>query len=287
LTQYTITGFDASAHISEETHGAADAAPKGVWRSVFFSAIIGYIVLLAITFAAADTKAVNEGGGSVFAVFESAMGTSWVKAVLIIAFIGQVFCGMSCMTSASRMMYAFSRDGAVPGSRIWSKVNANRIPFNAVIAVAVLAMIITLPALKGNKDGITVAFTAVVSIGVIGLYIAYVIPIYLRWRQGDAFKPGPWTLGSKYKWMNPIAVLEVIIVVVIYFNLPFSSGGVPWESDFEWSLFNYTPVVTGGLALAITIWWQVSAKKWFTGPKHTIGDIDAEIGAPPPFPEAP
>ena len=167
------------------------------------------------------------------------------------------------------------------------KVNANRIPFNAVIAVAVLAMIITLPALKGNKDGLTVAFTAVVSIGVIGLYIAYVIPIYLRWRQGDAFKPGPWTLGSKYKWMNPIAVLEVIIVVVIYFNLPFSSGGVPWESDFEWSLFNYTPVVTGGLALAITIWWQVSAKTWFTGPKHTIAELDAEIGAPPPFPEAP
>ncbi|MDX6655592.1 MAG: hypothetical protein QOH62_385, partial [Solirubrobacteraceae bacterium] len=54
LTQYTITGFDASAHISEETHGAAESAPKGVWRSVFYSAVIGYIVLLAITFAAAD-----------------------------------------------------------------------------------------------------------------------------------------------------------------------------------------------------------------------------------------
>ena len=198
-----------------------------------------------------------------------------------------MFCGMSCMTSASRMMYAFSRDGAVPGSKIWSRVNARKIPFNAVIAVAVLAMILTLPALKGNKDGITVAFTAVVSIGVIGLYIAYVIPIYLRWRQGDAFKPGPWTLGSKYKWMNPIAVLEVIIVVVIYFHLPFSAQGVPWESDFEWSLFNYTPVVTGGLALAITIWWFASARKWFTGPKHTISELDAEIGAPPPFPEAP
>ena len=79
LTQYTITGFDASAHVSEETHGAAESAPKGVWRSVFYSAIIGYIVLLAITFAAGDAKAVTEGGGTVFAVFESAMGTGWVK----------------------------------------------------------------------------------------------------------------------------------------------------------------------------------------------------------------
>src|SRR4051794_18975697 len=267
LTQYTITGYDASAHISEETHGAAESAPKGVWRSVFYSAIIGYVVLLAITFAAAaHSDEVNKGGGSVFAVFEAAMGTGWVKLVLLIAVLGQFFCGLACMTSASRMMYAFSRDGAVPGWRIWSRVNARKIPFNAVMAVAVFALILTLPALKGNKDGITVAFTAVVSIGVIGLYLAYVIPIWLRWKMGDEFEPGPWTLGPKYKWLNLIAVAEVIVVVVIYFNLPFSSGGIPWESDFEWSLFNYTPVVTGGLAIAVGLWWMISAKNWFKGP---------------------
>jgi amino acid transporter len=287
LTQYTITGFDASAHISEETHGAAESAPKGVWRSVFYSAVIGYIVLLAITFAAADPAKVTEGGGTVFAVFENSMGTGWVEFILIICVIGQFFCGMSCMTSASRMMYAFSRDGAVPGWRIWSKVNERRIPFNAVMAVAFVAFLITLPALKGNKDGVTVAFTAVVSIGVIGLYLAYVIPIFLRWRMHDKFVPGPWTLGSKYKWMAPVAIIEVLIVVVIYFNAPFSSGGVPWEDDFEWSLFNYTPVVTGGVFLAVGAWWLLSARKTFTGPRHTIAEIDAEIGPPPPLPEAP
>ncbi len=276
LTQYTITGFDASAHISEETHGADESAPKGVWRSVFYSAVIGYIVLLAITFAAADPGKVNDGGGTVFAVFESSMGTGSVKFILIIAFLGQVFCGMSCMTSASRMMYAFSRDGAVPGGRLWSRVNERRIPFNAVIAVAVMALVLTLPALKGNKDGITVAFTAVVSIGVIGLYLAYVIPIFLRWRVGDAFEAGPWTLGPKYKWMCLVAVAEVAIVVVVYFNAPFSSSGVPWESDFDWSLFNYTPVVTGGVFAAVGIWWLVSARHWFKGPKHTVEELEAE-----------
>jgi amino acid transporter len=277
LTQYTITGFDASAHISEETHDAAESAPKGVWRSVFYSALIGYVVLLAITFAAADTNAVNKGGGTVFAVFESAMGTGWVKFVLLVAVLGQFFCGMACMTSASRMMYAFSRDGAVPGWRIWSRVNARKIPFNAVIAVAVFALILTLPALKGNKDGVTVAFTAVVSIGVIGLYLAYVIPIFLRWRMGDAFVPGPWTLGKKYKWLNLIAVAEVAIVVVIYFNAPFSAQGVPWESDFEWSLFNYTPVVTGGVFLIVGTWWLVSAHKTFKGPRTTVEDLEKEV----------
>jgi amino acid transporter len=281
LTQYTITGFDASAHVSEETHDAAATAPKGVWRSVFYSAVIGYVVLLAITFAAGDAKAVTEGGGTVFAVFESAMGTGWVKFVLLIAVIGQFFCGMACMTSASRMMYAFSRDGAVPGWRIWSRVNEKRVPFNAVLAVAVLALILTLPALKGNKDGLTVAFTAVVSIGVIGLYIAYVIPIFLRWRMGDAFVPGPWTLGNKYKWMNLIAVAEVVVVVIIYFNAPFSAAGVPWEDDFDWSSFNYTPLVTGGVFLAVGLWWLLSARHTFTGPRHTIAEIEAELGEAP------
>src|SRR4051794_33796723 len=287
LTQYTITGFDASAHVAEETRGASISAAKGVWQSVFYSAIAGYIVLLAITFAASNPKAVNDGGGTVFAVFESSMGSAYTKTILIICVVGQFFCGMSCMTSASRMMFAFSRDGAVPASSFWRRVNARRIPFNAVVAVAVFALILTLPALKGNKDGVTVAFTAVVSIGVIGLYVCWAIPIYLRWRAGDAFEPGPWTLGNKYKWMAPISLLEILIVVVIYFNLPFSSSGVPWEDDFEWSLFNYTPVVTGGLAIIIGLWWFLSARNWFTGPKSTMRDIEAEIGAPPPLPEAP
>jgi amino acid transporter len=287
LTQYTITGFDASAHISEETHGAADTAPKGVWRSVFYSALIGYVVLLAITFSAAHADKVSSGGGTVFAVFESAMGTGWVKFVLIVAVIGQIFCGMSCMTSASRMMYAFSRDGAVPGWRIWSRVNQKRIPFNAVMAVAVFALILTLPALKGNKAGVTVAFTAVVSIGVIGLYIAYAIPIYLRWRLKEKFTPGPWTLGEKYKWMNMVAVIEVIIVVVIFFDAPFARDGVPFAKHFDWSLFNYTPVVTGGVFLAVGLWWMLSARNWFKGPRHTIDEIDEELGAPPPLPEFP
>ena len=78
--------------------------------------------------------------------------------------------------------------------------------------------------------------------------------------------------------MAAIALLEILIVVVIYFNLPFSSRGVPWECDFDWSLFNYTPVVTGGVVIAVGLWWLLSAKNWFTGPRHTVAEIDAEIG---------
>jgi amino acid transporter len=286
LTQYTITGFDSCAHISEETHGAADNAAKGVWRSIFYSAVIGWVLLLAITFAAADAGAITDAGGTSIAVFNQAMGASWVKLVLIISTVGQLFCGMSCLTSSSRMCYAFSRDGAIPGWRLWSKVNDKQIPFNAVLLMAGLALLITLPALKGNSKGFPVAFFAVVSIAVIGLYIAYVIPIYLRWRHAHKFQAGPWTNGEKYRWMNPIAVVWVAIITVI-FILPTTPAGVPWDKAFTWSSVNYAPLVTGGVILAVGIWWLVSARHTFTGPRHTVAELDREIGAPPPFPESP
>jgi len=287
LTQYTITGFDASAHISEETHGASEAAAKGVWRSIFYSALIGWGVLLAITFAASDSAAVTEGGGTSIAIFEAAMSSAWVKLILIISTAGQLFCGMSCLTSASRMCYAFSRDGALPGSRIWSRVNQRRIPFNAVILMALAALVVTLPALKGNKAGFPVAFFAVVSITVIGLYIAYVIPIYLRLRAGDSFEAGPWTLGKKYKWMCAVAVGEVAFISIAL-SLPFTPAGVPWRDEFTWDALNYAPVAVGALFLIVGIWWLVSAKKTFTGPRSTLAEIEREeLGVEPGPPERP
>ena len=126
LTQYTITGFDASAHISEETHGAAEAAPKGVWRSVFYSALIGWVLLLALTFAATDVDAINDGGGGSLAILESALSSTAAEIVILISCIGQLFCGMACVTSASRMTYAFSRDRAIPGWRMWTRLEPQR-----------------------------------------------------------------------------------------------------------------------------------------------------------------
>jgi amino acid transporter len=202
--------------------------------------------------------------------------------VLIIAVIGQLFCGMSCMTSASRMMYAFSRDGAVPGWRIWSRVNERRIPFNAVMIVALIAMIITLPALKGNKDGVTVAFTAVVSIGVIGLYIAYAIPIFLRLRIGDAWEPGEWNLGRHYKWIGTIACLWVAFISVL-FILPVTPTGIPWNDGFTWLSVNYAPIAVLGTLALVGGWWLVSARHWFEGPiaqgtPEELARIEARYG---------
>jgi amino acid transporter len=273
LTMYTITGYDASAHISEETYGADEAAPKGVWRSVFYSAVFGWMVLLALTFAATHTSAINAAGGTSQSIIETALSSAAAKAVLLISTIGQLFCGMACVTSASRMTYAFSRDGAVPGHNLWRKLNSHRTPTWAVVFVAVFAMIITIPAYKGNHAGLPVAFLAVTSISVIGLYIAYTIPVFLRWRMGDAFEHGPWTLGRKYRWVNLIAIVWVALCVII-FSLPFTPAAVPFAHDFSWSAFNYAPLVTIAVMVAVTLWYLLSARRTFKGPIRTI-----EMGA--------
>ena len=91
----------------------------------------------------------------------------------------------------------------------------------------------------------------------IGLYIAYVLPTFLRWRMGDAFEPGPWTLGKKYKWVNPAAIIWVAICVII-FILPFNPAGVPWREEFDWKYVNYAPITVGGVLLVVGLWWLVA-----------------------------
>ncbi|MCD4525813.1 amino acid permease [Nocardioides sp. cx-173] len=282
LTQYTITGFDASAHLSEETTAASEGAAKGIWRSIFYSAIGGWILLLAFLFAVPDNAAgdpdnAGVGANGVAYIFTSVLDTNVAGTVLLISAVGQFFCSTACMTSASRMTFAFSRDKAIPGSSLWSKVNPRtKVPANAVLLVAVVAALITLPALVEVNIGteedpliVPTAFYAVVSVAVIGLYLAFLIPIWLRWRMGDDFQPGSWTNGSKYKWMNIIAVAEIAIIC-IYFILPFVPAGNPFNDEFSWKFVNYAPILTLGSLAVLAVWWAVSAKHWFTGPQVTI-----------------
>lgn len=276
LTQYTITGFDASAHLSEETAAASKAAAQGIWRSILYSVIGGYILLLCVVFAIPDNAQGEPdnalAGRGVAGIFVEALGTNWATLVLFVSAAAQLFCATSCLTSASRMTYAFSRDGAIPGSRIFQQLTAKRVPANAVVMVAVASAVLTLPALiEVDVDGtpVPLAFYAVTSIAVIGLYLAFAIPIWLRWRHGDRFAVGSWNNGAKYKWLNLIAVAEIVIVSV-YLMLPATPAANPFRDEFEWKFVNYAPIVTLGALVLLAIWWNVSAKHWFTGPKHTI-----------------
>jgi amino acid transporter len=232
-------------------------------------------VLLAFLFAATDVKAVNDGAGFVGAIFTSSMNAWAAKMVILIATVGQFFCGAAGLTSASRTWYAFSRDRGMPGWAIFRRINKDRVPFNAVIAVSVGSLAISWPALFG-KNNIPFAFFALTGICTVGLYLAYILPVYLRLRKGDSFETGPWNLGKRYRVVN-IAAIVFVVLVVFSLDLPYTPAGLPWNSGFDATLVNYTPFAIA-LPLIFGVWYLVSAKNRYQGPVRTLEEDEVTAG---------
>jgi amino acid transporter len=290
LSQYTITGFDASAHMAEETRQASRQAAIGMYMSVVVSVVFGWILLLAVTFAIPSTEGALENIGIVVPwIWSESMGQNWADTLLFICVVAQFFCVTASVTSASRMMYAFSRDRAVPGHPLWSKVASNRVPRNAVWAIVALAGILMIPAIWNYLVGYGVG----TAIAVIGLYIAFVIPVYLRYRMHDQFVPGAWSLGKHYKWIDLLSLAWVALITIL-FIFPLYKAGLPWESDFSWELTNYTVLWFAAIGIVFGGWWFVSAKNWFKGPVRQGTDEELERieagfetgGSPQPDPAA-
>lgn len=270
MSQYTLTGYDASAHMTEETKNADRNGPKGIISSIGISIIVGFGYILGITFAVHNIPFLldenNDAGGYAIAeIFYLAFKGRYGSGVGGIICLGVVavaifFCGMSSVTSNSRMAYAFSRDGAMPFSSLWHKVNKNEVPINAVWLSAFISFCMALTSL-----GSIVAFNAMVSIATIGLYIAYALPIFFRVTLArKSFIPGPFNLGRYGVLVGWIAVFWVALISVL-FSLP-----VAYPITIE--TLNYTPVAVGGLFILIVSSWILRARYWFKGP---ITNIDS------------
>ncbi|SCL21543.1 amino acid/polyamine/organocation transporter, APC superfamily [Micromonospora rhizosphaerae] len=261
MAQYTYTGYDASAHVAEETHDAARSAPRGIVMSVVVSVIAGFVLLFAITWSIQDYEAQRTTalGLPPAQIFIDAVGHDLGTFLLFICVAAQFFCGMASVTANSRMAYAFSRDGALPGSDIWKRVNPRTgTPTNSIWLCVVCSSLLVLPSLWN-----TTAYLAATSIAVIGLYIAYVAPVFLRRRRTD-FQVGPWNLG---RWSAPvgwIAVVWVALICVLFV--------LPTSSPITASTFNYTIVAVGVVLGGAWLWWLLSARHWFTGPRHNVPD---------------
>src|SRR5690349_9971956 len=281
LSAYTITGYDASAHMSEETRQASRSAAIGMVMSVVVSVVFGWILLLAITFAVPDVQGtLDAAANAVVYIWTTALGNAWAEFLLLIAVVAQFFCGTASVTSASRMMFAFSRDRAVPGSRLWRKVARNRVPVNAVLAIGVLSWLIMVPSLFS-----LVAYLVATSIAVIGLNIAFALPIILRIRAGRRFEAGAWSLGTHSRWVSPLAVAWIAFICIVGI-LPVSPHGVPGADEFNWEVVNFSPITVVGALILFGGWYLISARKWFTGPIREassdaeLADIERELRAP-------
>ncbi|MFC4223524.1 amino acid permease [Lysinibacter cavernae] len=280
MAQYTYTGYDASAHVAEETKNASRAAPRGIVMSVVVSLVGGWILLFSITAAIQDGS--QEGLSTLLAtdtglppaqIFMDALDNPTVaKFMLFIVCGAQFFCGMASVTANSRMSYAFSRDNAIPGSRLWAKVNPRTgTPTNSIWLCVAGSIVLTIPALFNYT-----AYAAVTSVAVIGLYIAYVVPVLLR-RLSKEFTPGPWNLGKWSPLVGWVAVVWVIFICILFVLPP--SNPITIDS------FNYAPVAVAVVAIFATVMWFVSGKKNFMTNKEaehlTIeADLLLEEGAP-------
>ncbi|KIM88000.1 hypothetical protein PILCRDRAFT_814677 [Piloderma croceum F 1598] len=260
LSQYTITGFDASAHMSEETHGAAMAGPIGIIMAIGVSAVFGWFLILGLLFSIQDLDGTINSATTqpVTQIFLDTVGEKGAIVLMTIVIGAMYFCGTFSVTANSRMMFAFARDGGIPGHKFFQKVDAKRqSPVRTIWLACTLSFILGLPSL-----GSSVAFSAATSIATIGLYISYGLPILLRVIYRDDFVRGPFHLG---KFSYPVALVAVmwIVFITVAFILPEIN---PVNSQ----TFNYAVVAVGIVFIYSVVFWLISARKWYTGPIRQI-----------------
>jgi len=269
-SQYSLLGYDTSAHMSEETKNAAWSGPMGIVVSVALSSVFGWIYLVSLTSIVTNIPALldpsNDAGGNAIAqalytAFRSRFGSGAGGIVCLAAMAVAIFlCGTASVTSNSRMGYAFSRDGAMPLSPVWYRVNKQEVPLNVVWLSVSVAFVMALTSL-----GSQVAFQAMVSITTLGMYIAYGLPILFRVTAARrSFVPGPFHLG-KYGVLVGWAAVAWVGLVTVLFCLPVA---YPVAVDN----FNYTLAAVGGVLLLSLAAWALHARFWFQGPVTNLGD---------------
>ena len=191
-------------------------------------------------------------------IFSQALSSKWAALVLLISTAGQLFCTTACQTSASRMLFAFSRDRAVPGHQLWSAINANKVPANAVMVTAGIATLLTLPALvEGGcqrRPGSGGLF-AVVSIGVVGS-----VPVFRRSDllplESRRLVPGRLLEPARTLSLDgPVALAEILITSIVAM-FPTSLGACHGIPAFEWKFVNYTPLVVFGVLFLLWLYWR-------------------------------
>lgn len=246
---YTVTGFDASAHVSEETTDAARNVPRGIVRSVWVSGLFGWLMLCAIVLAMRDPAAAAEKGDGAVVYTMTDVLPDWLNVALLGGIVlAQYLCGLATVTSASRMTFAFARDGGLPASKWVRHVSPRyRTPAVAIWAVAVACVLFTI---------YSPVYTTITAVCVILLYISYVLPTAIgviahgRWWN----EMGPWHLG---RWFRPLGVLSVLGCVGLIV--------IGMQPPNEKALY-----VVVALSFLLVVLWFAVARQHFPGPPHGV-----------------
>lgn len=264
LPIYTITGYDASAHTSEETKQAATSVPKGIISSVLWSSLFGYIMLCSFVMLIPNMDDAAKQGWNVFFWAMDAQIDPTLKTVLYAAiFISQFLCGLATVTSVSRMMYAFARDGGLPASKSLASVSPKyRTPVVAIWAGAIASVLFVALAKYLEANGTTPVYTIVVSCCVIFLFFSFAIPVALGlFAHGTSKWPtmGPWDLGpGLFKLFAFLSIIAMIAIFIIGVQPPNAMA----------------LKITIGFFILTAIVWLAFENRRFKGPP--IGDAIAQ-----------
>lgn len=270
---WTMSGYDAPFHLSEECSNANIASPRAIFLTSSMGGLMGWFLQLVVAYTVVDIKAVigSDLGQPWASYLLQVMPQKTAMAILAVTVVCGFSMGQGCMLAASRVTYAYARDDCFPLSRYWKQVNSHtQTPVNAVAFNTVLGILMCLLMLAGE-----VAIGALFSVGGIAQFFAFAIPITIRvFFVGDRFRKGPWHLGPFGPYIGGIGVSFVFFIVPIL-CLPSVTG-----NHLSPSLMNWTCLVWGAPMLAVTVWWFIDAHRWFAGPvvnvEHAIHTIDSE-----------
>lgn len=238
------------------------AAPIGVISSVAISSVFGFFLILALLFSIQDFDRTigSDYGQPVLQILVDIFGVNGATAMMTLVILCVWHCGLFSVTSNSRMMFSFARDGGIP--QFFHHVDAKwQSPIRTVWLAILLAFLLAVPSL-----GSAVAFAAATSIATIGLYISYTIPILIGLVYPAGFIRGPFTLG---RFSRPVAA--VACAYVAFLTIVFC---LPQLNPVNKETLNYTPVAVGVIGLWCFASWFLWARRWFVGP---LRQIEAEI----------
>jgi amino acid transporter len=261
--QWTFTGYDASASVSEETVDPRRHVPWAIVMAVAVSAVVGYLLLIALTLAITDIPSVlsaRDATGhaipAVIVILTAALGERAGSLATALAVIAMWFCGLSAVTWSSRTIYAFARDAGMPGSNIWKRVSSTHsTPAPAIWLCIVVAFLATI------SSG---TYAVVTSISVIGLYFSYIIPVYLGWRlRGTVSEAqrGPWHLGRFGSAVNLVAILWVVFIAIIL--------SIPDNMRAGKAI--------AGLTILLSVWYLAVERHRYRGPAWASRRSDAAL----------
>ncbi|EPY51241.1 hypothetical protein SPOG_02417 [Schizosaccharomyces cryophilus OY26] len=259
---WTMSGYDAPFHMSEETSNASVNAPRGIVLTATIGGLMGWVMQLVIAYTMVDQDAVVHTDSSMWAEFLSqVMSQKAALAIISLTVVSSFIMGQGNSIACSRIAYSYARDGVLPFSGWVAKINpTTKTPVNAVLLDFTVHTCVLLLIFAGE-----ITIDAVFSVTAIGAFVAFTTPICMRVFSKDTkFRPGPWNLGKFSRTIGFFACFFVALMIPV---LCFPTVKHPAPAEMNW-----TCLVFGGPMMLIIFWYFLSARKWFKGPRTGTSD---------------